>query len=42
MRNRLVHAYFNIDLDVVWRTVNDDLPQLVLAIKPILTQEGIL
>jgi uncharacterized protein with HEPN domain len=28
MRNRLIHAYFDIDVDVVWSTVNDDLPPL--------------
>ena len=29
MRNRLVHAYFDINLDVVWNTVRDDLPGLI-------------
>ena len=24
MRNRLVHAYFNINLDIVWQTVQND------------------
>ena len=28
MRNRLAHGYFDIDLDVVWDTVHDALPQL--------------
>jgi uncharacterized protein with HEPN domain len=28
MRNRLIHAYFDIDLDRVWGTVNEDLPIL--------------
>ncbi len=28
MRNRLIHAYFNIDLDVVWETIQKDLPEL--------------
>jgi uncharacterized protein with HEPN domain len=26
MRNRLIHAYFDVDLDTVWRTVTKDLP----------------
>jgi len=26
MRNRLIHAYFDIDHDVVWNTVRDYLP----------------
>lgn len=28
MRHRLVHAYFDIDLDRLWDTVTDDLPGL--------------
>jgi uncharacterized protein with HEPN domain len=35
MRNRLIHAYFDVDLDVVWKTVNDELPGLVKKIEPI-------
>jgi uncharacterized protein with HEPN domain len=27
-RDRLIHAYFNVDLDAVWAMVQDDLPQL--------------
>jgi uncharacterized protein with HEPN domain len=33
MRNRLIHAYFEIDLDVVWQTVSTDLPQLIEALR---------
>lgn len=29
MRYRLVHAYFDINLDILWRTVEDDLPSLI-------------
>ena len=32
MRNRLVHAYFDIDLDVVWSTVQQDLPGLIVQL----------
>lgn len=28
MRNRLIHGYFDVDLDIVWQTVKDDLPLL--------------
>ena len=28
MRHRLVHAYFDINLDILWQTVTDDLPPL--------------
>jgi len=29
MRNRLVHGYYDIDLDRVWDTITDDLPPLI-------------
>lgn len=29
MRDRLVHHYFDIDLDILWNTVADDLPGLL-------------
>jgi uncharacterized protein with HEPN domain len=29
MRNHLIHAYFDVDLDIVWTTVADDLPSLL-------------
>ena len=32
MRNRIVHDYFEIDLEVVWRTVKQDLPSLRLQV----------
>ena len=32
-RDRLVHHYFDIDLDVLWKTVTGDLPAL-LALLP--------
>lgn len=28
MRNRLIHAYFDIDQDEVWLAVTEDLPTL--------------
>ena len=38
MRNRLVHAYFDVDLDVVWKTVRHDLPPLVEALQAALEE----
>ena len=29
MRNRLIHAYFDVDRDILWRTVTEELPTLV-------------
>jgi uncharacterized protein with HEPN domain len=33
MRNRLVHAYFDINLDILWRTLQDDLPPLIETLR---------
>jgi uncharacterized protein with HEPN domain len=33
MRNRLIHAYFDINLDVVWNTVKRDLPGLIAQLE---------
>jgi len=38
MRNRLIHAYFDVDLDIVWTTVSDDLPELSRALDEALTK----
>lgn len=32
MRDRLVHHYFDIDLDVLWATIENDLPNLLAAL----------
>jgi uncharacterized protein with HEPN domain len=33
MRNRLVHHYFRIDLDLVWDVIRNDLPVLISALE---------
>ena len=38
MRNRLIHAYFDVDLDIVWTTVRDDLPPLLKALEAALAE----
>ncbi len=40
MRNRLIHAYFDVDLDIVWKTVHEELPPLIAELEPILAVEG--
>ena len=34
MRDRLIHHYFDIDLDILWATVTEDLPQLLKVLPP--------
>ena len=36
MRNRLIHAYFTINLNVVWITSTEDIPLLVVELEKIL------
>ncbi len=33
MRNFMIHEYWDVDLQIVWATVQDDLPPLIAAIK---------
>src|SRR6202035_2628397 len=40
MRNRLIHDYYDIDLDILWATVQDSLPALIRSLTPALTQDG--
>ncbi len=36
MRNRLIHAYFDINLEILWRTVQHDLPPLIAVLERVL------
>jgi len=33
MRNRLIHAYFDIDSEVLWKTVSEEIPPLQPILK---------
>ena len=35
IRNRLVHAYMNVDEDILWTTAVDHLPALVLRLRQV-------
>lgn len=39
MRNRLIHAYFDIDPDRVWDTVNEDIPLLIIELEKIVPRQ---
>ena len=36
MRNRVIHEYFDIDLNVVWDTVISDIPSLIEQLEAII------
>ncbi|MCL4252183.1 MAG: DUF86 domain-containing protein [Anaerolineae bacterium] len=38
MRNRLTHAYFDVDLDLLWYTIKHSIPELHQQIKGILSE----
>ncbi len=33
MRHKVVHDYLNVDDDVVWQTLQEDLPELIAALE---------
>ena len=33
MRNRLIHAYFDVDLDILWKTVTIEIPDLAALLS---------
>jgi uncharacterized protein with HEPN domain len=39
MRNRLVHAYFDVDLSLLWTTVADDLPELIASLEAVVASK---
>ena len=36
MRDKLSHAYFKIDIDVLWKTIQKDIPQLEVFISKVI------
>lgn len=38
LRNRLIHGYDSIDLDVLWMILHDDLPPLIHRLETILSR----
>ena len=40
MRNRLVHVYFSVDPVLVWDTVQNDLPNLVVTLQAIINEKN--
>lgn len=37
MRHRLIHTYFDVDYDIVWKTLKDELPELIRELKKIVS-----
>lgn len=39
MRDRLIHGYFDVDMDIVWAILNTDLPPLISDLEKILPSD---
>ena len=39
MRHRLIHGYDAVDMDILWQTLQQDLPLLIAALEQIIGPE---
>ncbi len=39
VRDRLIHHYFGVNLDIVWQIITDELPEVASQLKSILREE---
>lgn len=39
IRNVLIHEYFGVSVEIVWKTVRENLPQVILDLEALLRQE---
>lgn len=37
-RNRLIHAYFDIDCDILWKTATEEIPALVPCLQKLIQE----
>jgi uncharacterized protein with HEPN domain len=40
MRDKLIHEYFGVDLEVLWKTIQQDLPMLKVLISEVMKEMG--
>lgn len=40
MRNRLIHGYVDVDVDIVWSVFEKELPPLVSLLRRVLEEKG--
>lgn len=39
LRHKIVHEYFRLDLDIIWRIASEDVPALARTIAPLIPPE---
>ncbi len=40
IRNRLIHAYFDVDTGILWKTATEAVPELQLQLERLISQES--
>lgn len=40
MRNKTIHEYFDVNVDIIWKTVKDDIPNLEKQINKVIKDLG--
>ena len=38
MRNRLIHAYFDVSYDIIWKTVKENIPSFILNLEKMIRE----
>ena len=39
MRDKLIHGYFGIDNEIVWKTIKEDIPNILPLIQDVINNE---
>jgi len=39
-RDRLIHGYFSVDLDIIWEIIQSDLPSLIASLEAALAHDA--
>ena len=39
MRNKIIHEYFGVDLELIWEVIKKDIPELKVQVKKILSTD---
>jgi uncharacterized protein with HEPN domain len=40
IRDRLIHGYFDVDMEIVWKTVKEDIPPLINQLTELIEKES--
>lgn len=40
MRNKMIHEYFGIDMDILWKVASGDIPSLKNLIENVIENQG--